>query len=51
MGIAGDLSVHVPISSECLNVPYGYRNGRFNLIQRVTFPSKEPGYAIGNPLS
>jgi len=45
--IARDLSVHVPISNECLKVPYGYQNGRFNLIQPVTFQSQEPSYAIG----
>ncbi len=45
--IARDLSIHVPISNEALKVPYGYQNGRFNLIQPVTFQSKEPSYAIG----
>jgi len=46
-GIARDLSIHVPISNESLKVPYGYQNGRFNLIQPVTFQSKQPGYTIG----
>ena len=45
--IAKDLSIHVPISNEELKVPYGYQNGRFNLIQPVTFQAKEPSYAIG----
>lgn len=45
--IARDLSIHVPISNEDLNVPYGYQNGRFNLIQPVTFESKEASSAIG----
>lgn len=45
--IARDLSIHVPIYNEDLKVPYGYQNGRFNLIQPLTFASKDSGYAIG----
>ena len=45
--IARDLMIHVPISNESLKIPYGYQNGRFNLIQPVTFASKESSYAIG----
>ncbi len=40
--IARDVSIHVPVSNEDLTVPYGYQNGRFNLIQPVTFESKKP---------
>ncbi|MCX7424655.1 MAG: DUF3037 domain-containing protein [Planctomycetia bacterium] len=44
--IARDVSIHVPISNRDIEIPYGYQNGRFNLIQPVTFQSKEPANDI-----
>lgn len=34
------ISVEVPTLRRTLEVPYGYQNGRFNLIQPVSFPQK-----------
>jgi hypothetical protein len=45
--IARDVSIHVPIFNRDIEVPYGYQNGRFNLIQPVAFQSKEPASDIG----
>ena len=45
--IAKGVPVHVPISNRDIEIPYGYQNGRFNLIQPVSFQSKEPGNDIG----
>lgn len=40
--IKTDLSIHVPVFGEDLKIPYGYQNGRFNLIQPVAFQSHDP---------
>lgn len=45
--IARSVSVHVPISDRDIEIPFGYQNGRFNLIQPVSFQSREPGNDIG----
>lgn len=42
-----DIRIHVPIFNRDVEIPYGYKNGRYNLIQPVAFQSKEPGYASG----
>ena len=39
--IAKDVSIHVPIFDRNIRIPYGYQNGRFNLIQPAAFQSKE----------
>ena len=40
-----DLSVHVPVFERQVHIPYGYQNGRFNLIQPVRFESRDPAQA------
>lgn len=44
--IRKNVPIHVPISNRDIEIPYGYQNGSFNLIQPVAFQSKEPGHAI-----
>lgn len=44
--IRRDLIVHVPISGRDLEIPFGYQNGRFNLIRPVRFLSNDPNGAV-----
>jgi hypothetical protein len=39
--IKRDLRVHVPVMNREIEVPFGYQNGRFNLITPVRFESKD----------
>jgi hypothetical protein len=43
--IRTDIRVKVPISERQLEVPYGFQNGRFNLIQIARFQSANPEQA------
>ncbi len=43
--IQTDIRVKVPISERELEVPYGYQNGRFNLIQLAGFQATNPEQA------
>ncbi len=36
-----DLRVHVPVMNREIEIPFGYQNGRFNLIAPVRFESKD----------
>ncbi len=40
-----DVRIHVPVFNRDVDIPYGYQNGRFNLIQPQAFDSREPSYA------
>ncbi len=49
--IARDVHIHVPIFNREVDIPYGYQNGRFNLIQPQAFDSKAPSYASSKACS
>jgi hypothetical protein len=40
--IAQDLKVKVPALGKTIDIPYGYQNGRFNLINLVRFEAADP---------
>ncbi len=44
--LAHDIAIKVPTFDREVSIPYGYQNGRFNLIQPVKFESKEVSQAI-----
>jgi hypothetical protein len=44
--IRTDLRVRVPSFERDVPIPFGYQNGRFNLIQPVRFQAPEPAYAL-----
>ena len=37
-----DIEIHVPSLNKEIDVPFGYQNGRFNLIQPVSFQASDP---------
>ena len=37
-----DIAIHLPSLNKEIDVPFGYQNGRFNLIQPVSFRSSDP---------
>ena len=43
--IKTDILVRVPISERQIEIPYGYQNGRFNLIQPAGFQATNPEHA------
>jgi len=44
--IQRDICVEVPIFSKSVQIPYGFQNGRFNLITPVRFESGDPDAAV-----
>lgn len=44
--IARDVKVTVPVFEKEVEFPYGYQNGRFNLINAVRFTSTNPDHSI-----
>lgn len=43
--IQTDIQITVPISERQIEIPYGYKNGRFNLIQLARFQATNPEHA------
>jgi hypothetical protein len=41
-----DITVSVPVLSREVEIPFGYRNGRFNLINPVRFGAQESGQSV-----
>ena len=46
--LATDIRIEVPTFDREVAIPYGYQNGRFNLIQPARFESKEASQAISS---
>lgn len=44
--LATDIEVRVPIFNRPARIPYGFQNGRFNLIQPVRFQAAQPEHAV-----
>lgn len=44
--IAHDLKVTVPVLQKQVEIPYGFQNGRFNLINPVRFGAVDPDHAV-----
>jgi hypothetical protein len=44
--LATDVDVVVPVFNHRIHIPYGFQNGRFNLIQPVRFQAAQPEHAV-----
>jgi hypothetical protein len=44
--IRRDIRIHVPVLEREVEIPYGFQNGRFNLIQPVRFEAADPRKAV-----
>jgi Protein of unknown function (DUF3037) len=44
--IRQDIPIEVPIRKKKIDVPFGYQNGRFNLLVPVTFTTEDPDHSF-----
>jgi hypothetical protein len=45
--VVHDVKVNVPVLQKDVEIPFGYQNGRFNLINPVRFASQDPDQSVG----